>query len=174
MENQKGRTHLRVVPYVRVLGFYSLTPAYLCLKMLVAQSTLCDRMDCSLSGSSVHGILQARILEWVAVSFSRGFSRSRDWTQVSCIAGRLFTIWTTREAPAFVWLATIPRVLMSYCFQSTSSTDHEDILRWGYRYVQTANNGTNQNAECQEPTSRAPTVCVQGRWLRTWISITQT
>ena len=44
-----------------------------------------------LSGSSVHGILQARILEWVAISFSRGSSRPRDWTHVSCIAGRLFT-----------------------------------------------------------------------------------
>ena len=49
-------------------------------------------------GFSVHGILQARILEWVAMPSSRGSSRSRDWTQVSCIAGRFFTIWATREA----------------------------------------------------------------------------
>ena len=56
-------------------------------------------MNCSLPGSSVHGILQARILEWVAI-FSSGRSfQPRDWTQVSCIAGRLFTIWATREAP---------------------------------------------------------------------------
>ena len=50
--------------------------------MLVAQSclTLCDPMDCSPPGSSVHGILQARILEWVAISFSRGSSRSMDQT----------------------------------------------------------------------------------------------
>ena len=68
--------------------------------MLVAQSclTLFDPMDCSLLGSSVHGILQARILEWVAIPFSRGSSRSRYRTQVSCIAGRFFTIWATREA----------------------------------------------------------------------------
>ena len=51
-----------------------------------------------LPGSSVHGILQARILEWVAITFSRGSSWPRDWTQVSLIAGRLFTIWTNREA----------------------------------------------------------------------------
>ena len=50
-------------------------------------------------GSSVHGILQARILEWVAVPFSSGFSWPRYWTQVSCIAGRSFTIWATREDP---------------------------------------------------------------------------
>ena len=60
---------------------------------LVAKSclTLCSPMDCSLPGSSVHGILQARIPEWVAISFSRGSSQFRDQTQVSCIAGRLLT-----------------------------------------------------------------------------------
>ena len=70
------------------------------VKMLVTQScvTLCDPMGCSLLGSSVHGILQARILEWVAISFSRGSSWPRTQTRVSCIAGRFFTIWTTREA----------------------------------------------------------------------------
>ena len=52
-------------------------------------------MDCSLSGSSIHGILQARILEWVAICFSRGSSWTRDRTQVSCIAGRCFTLWAT-------------------------------------------------------------------------------
>ena len=63
--------------------------------------TIFDPMDCSLPGSSVHGILQARILVWVAICFSRGSSRPRDWTQVSHIAGRFFTIWTTREARIF-------------------------------------------------------------------------
>ena len=60
--------------------------------------TLCNPMDCSLPGSSVHGIFQARVLEWVAFSFFRGSSWPRDWTQVSRIAGRHFTIWATREA----------------------------------------------------------------------------
>ena len=60
----------------------------------VAQScsTLCDRVDCSPPGSSVHGILQARILEWVAISFSRGSSRPRDQTEASLIAGRRFNL----------------------------------------------------------------------------------
>ena len=61
--------------------------------------TLCHPMDCGLPDSSVHGIFQARVLEWVAISFCRGFFRPRDWTQVSCIADRPFTIWVTREAP---------------------------------------------------------------------------
>ena len=54
-------------------------------------------MDCSPPGSSIHGILQARVLEWVAISFSRGSSRPRDQTRVSPIGGRCFTIWATRE-----------------------------------------------------------------------------
>ena len=52
----------------------------------------------SLPGSSIHGIFQARVLEWISISFSRGSSWSRDWTQVSRIAGRCFTVWATREA----------------------------------------------------------------------------
>ena len=52
-------------------------------------------MDCSLPGSSVRGIIQARILEWVAISFSRGSSQPRNRTWVSCIAGRFFTDWAT-------------------------------------------------------------------------------
>ena len=54
--------------------------------------TLCDPMDCSPPGFSVHGIFQARVLEWVAISFSRGSSPPRDRTLVSCIAGRCFTV----------------------------------------------------------------------------------
>ena len=59
---------------------------------------LCNPMDYSLSGSFVHGILQATALELVAISFSRGSSLPKDWTQVSWIVGRFFTIWATREA----------------------------------------------------------------------------
>ena len=70
--------------------------------MKSAQScpTLCDPVDCSLPGSSVHGILQARVLDWVAISFSR------DWIQVSHIAGRCFIVWATREAQMKSWKVT--------------------------------------------------------------------
>ena len=60
------------------------------------EMTLCNPLDCRPPGSSIHGILQARILELVAIAFSRGSSQCRDWTQVSCIAGRFFIIWATR------------------------------------------------------------------------------
>ena len=62
--------------------------------------TLWDLMDCSLPGSSVHGIFQARILEWAAISYSRGSSRPRDWTHISCISciGRwIFYHWAPGE-----------------------------------------------------------------------------
>ena len=63
-----------------------------CVKSLQLCPILCDPMDYSTSGSSVHGILQARILEWVAISFSRGSSRPRDRTQVSHTVGRCFNL----------------------------------------------------------------------------------
>ena len=72
-----------------------------CYVYLVAQSglTLCNPIDCSPPGSSVHGIPQTRILEWVAIPFSRGSSWPRNQIQVSYIAGRSFTIWATRQVP---------------------------------------------------------------------------
>ena len=72
--------------------------------------TLCDPVDCTLPGSSVHGILQARILEWVAISFSRGSSRPRDRTQISHIAGRCFNLWAkAKEVPK-------SQILMQYFY----------------------------------------------------------
>ena len=78
------------------------------VKVLVAQScpTPCNPIDCSPPGSSVHGILQARILEWVVIPFSRGSFQSRDWTWVSPIAGGFFTIWTTSILMSTLLLGT--------------------------------------------------------------------
>ena len=70
--------------------------------MLVPQSCLplCNPMECSPWGSSVHGLLQARMLERVAIPFSKGSSWPRDWTYISCIAGRFFTVWATVVFPS--------------------------------------------------------------------------
>ena len=72
----------------------------------VAQScpTLYDHMDCSLPCSSIHGIFQARVLECVAISLSRGSSQPKDRTRVSCTVGRRFTLWATREVSLKGWL----------------------------------------------------------------------
>ena len=67
-------------------------------KSLQSCPTMCDPLDGSPPGSPVPGILQARILEWVTIAFSRTSSQPRDPTWVSCTADRFFTIWTTREA----------------------------------------------------------------------------
>ena len=107
-EVQDGGTHVHL--WLIHVDVWQKTPRYckiisLQLKQIkseseVAQScpTLCNHVNCSPPGSSVHGILQARILEWVAISFSRGSSQPGDQTQVSRIAGRRFNLWATREA----------------------------------------------------------------------------
>ena len=83
-------------------------------EVIVTQScpTLCDPMDYSPPGSFVQGTFPARMLEWVAVSFSRGSSQPRDRTQVSHTAGSFFTIWATREAqPFFIYCLSFTRFL---------------------------------------------------------------
>ena len=71
----------------------------MCAWRLFSHVSLCDPMDYSPPGSSIHGILQARILEWVAILFSRGSSWIMVQTYISCIAGRFFAIWVISEAP---------------------------------------------------------------------------
>ena len=97
-------------------------------KSEVAQScpTLRDPVDCSPPGSSVYGIFQARILEWIAISFSGGCSWPRKWIQVSCIAGRFFTDWATREALIYSTIIFNTFIFISgqltgfpFCFIST-------------------------------------------------------
>ena len=82
----------------------------------VAQScpTLQNPVDCSLPGSSVHEIFQARVLEWVAIPFSSRSSQPRDRTQVSRVAGRHFTIWATREPPYIVQKIKLPFFFFSH------------------------------------------------------------
>ena len=85
----KKKSWQKAVTTVTIITVYTVR---VCVCVLVAQlcPTLCNPMDCSPLGSSVHGILQARILKWVAISFCRRSSQSRDGTQVSCITDRFF------------------------------------------------------------------------------------
>ena len=82
---------------------------------MCAQSdlTLCNPMDCSLPGFCVHGILQARILEWVALPFSRGSSQPRDRMWVSLIAGWFLTLWATKDANLSMCYAVLSHSVMS-------------------------------------------------------------
>ena len=88
---------INILPYLLHLSFSF--PLFFLVKVLVAQSCiqLWDPMDCSLPDSSVLGILRARILEWVAIPFSKGSSRPSRRSQISHLAGRFFTIWATQD-----------------------------------------------------------------------------
>ena len=114
--------------------------------------TLCNPMNCSLPGFSVHGIFQARVLEWVAISFSRGSSQTRDRTRVSHTAGRHFTIWATREAHFLLKLGTkrtvdissppqmMPDHIKDNCITLTSDLLKNDmwpdLYQWNKRFPQ--------------------------------------
>ena len=98
-----------------------------CAKSLQSCPTLCNPMDCSPLGSSVHGILQARILEWVAISFSRGSSWSRDQTCISCIDRWVLYHWATREAH-FTYSSVYMSILI---FQFISVTQ----FRWKKMFI---------------------------------------
>ena len=135
-------------------------PGSLCVSVcvLVAQLclTLCDPMGCSPPDSPVPGILQARILEWVATSFSRGSSQPRDQTQVSCTAGRFFTIWPTREA----CLAHC-RVSNNFCRMNVKA--HE------YHYIGFPGGAVGKESTCQ--CRRCGFDCWVGKipWRRKWL-----
>ena len=113
--------------------------------VLVAQSclTLCDPMDHCPWGSSVHGIFQARILDWVAFSFSRVSPQPRDWTQVSRIADRLFSLLATRENSRFYlfltkylwWSTEMPVMLQSMGSQSGTLLSHWKTAEISLKHV---------------------------------------
>ena len=107
--------HVCIPPNSACLFPYGPTVSLLCVRS-VAQSylTLCDPMDCSPPGFSVHGISQARILEWVATSFSRESSQARDWTHISCTVGRYFTTEPS-EKPVYPYYITIISLSL-YCY----------------------------------------------------------
>ena len=92
--------------------------------------TLCDPLDCRLPGSSVHGILQARVLEWVAISYSRGSSWPMDGSQVSYIAGRFFTFWATGEAQ----LQILWRKLSKRLFHLYLKSGIDDSVRYALSF----------------------------------------
>ena len=142
-----------------------LSHLYMKAKVLVTQLclTVCNPMDSSLEDYSVHGFLQARIVEWVAIPFSRGSSWTRNQTWVSCTAGRFFTIWATREAHPFMTtgksitltLKTFVGKVMSLLFNMLSKDCHrfssEEQAYFNFMaeiYVH-SNLGVQENTSCQ-------------------------
>ena len=107
--------------------------------VLVAQSylTLCDHLDCSRPGSSFQGILQARIQEWGAIPFSWGSSWPRDWTWVSCTAGRFFPIWAIRDAQ---WLSGTTQLFGEENPRDWIPSDREERMDAEYSEMQECQN----------------------------------
>ena len=100
-ESMKLTNHLILYSTAKWISY-----TYIYVQMLSSSVvSLCDSMDCSPPGSSVHGIFQARILEWVAISSSRGSLRPRDWTcvsYISCIGRQILYHWATWEAHVYI------------------------------------------------------------------------
>ena len=90
--------------------------------------TLCDPMDCSLPGSSVHGILQAIVLKRIAIPLSRGSSQPGDQTCVSHIVDRRFTVWATREVPTLKSSSAAPlKIHLRFVAESSSERGAEAV-----------------------------------------------
>ena len=100
------------IPYIRdsqgmnpIANSWDPPPIWVCMLLALSCPTLCNPMDCSPPGSSVHVILQARILEWVAIPFSRRSSWPKGWTWASHVACKFLTFWATGEALTLDWAA---------------------------------------------------------------------
>ena len=104
--------------------------------------TLYDPVDCSSPGSSVHGISQTRILEWVAISFSRGSSWPRDWICISCIGRQILYHWATRE----VWVFLLSLLLCSLIFLGAVIFFFFHLGKWYIKKEKKTTNITISNA----------------------------
>ena len=119
-------------------------PAHItCEWVKVAQlcPSICNPVDCSPPGFSVHEILQARVLEWVAIPFSRASSWPRDWTPVSCIAGKCSTTWATRKTPHLslyqpyalpLAIMQCPLTFLDYWWLLSRPNEHREILIFAF------------------------------------------
>ena len=150
------------------------------VKVLVTQScpTLCDPMDCSPPGFSIHGILQERILEWIAIPFSRESSWPRDWTQVFCIASRFFAVWATREAQSVKSWTSKPNLYdISFSYWVTlhhSSIVFSSVHQFSRSVVSNSvrpHESQHARPPCPSPTPRVhPNSCASSWWCHPAIS----
>ena len=139
--------------------------------MWIAQScpTLCDPMDCSPQGSSAYGILQARILEWVAISFSRESSGLRDQTRVSCITGRFFTVWATRKAWKAECTTWEDNIVKDEILRSTFKSKALNKLKTNKQKKQGFPGGSDgEESACKQET-RVQSLSWKIPWRREWL-----
>ena len=123
-----------LLPFDAVVLHSLLCKDFLCVLVTQSCLTLCNSLDWSPPGSSVHGILQARILEWVAIPFFRGSSQPRDRTRVSCIAGRFFTTRekNNRYEHKYLVLLLLNHFSRVQLFASLWTVAHQALLSMGF------------------------------------------
>ena len=150
-------------------------PVWKCVLVTQSCSILCDPMDYNSPGSSVHGISQARILEWVATSFSRGSSWPRNWTPVSCNAGRLFTGWAPEKA-YYWWRFMVRRQEQNLFWPEDSPCPSRDSHRtkagwdgrkggWKTGVLQPGSQSCpNTSLSSPSPVGFPGGLCAPGRW----------
>ena len=139
--------------------------------MWIAQScpTLCDPMDCSPQGSSAYGILQARILEWVAISFSRESSGLRDQTRVSCITGRFFTVWATRKAWKAECTTWEDNIVKDEILRSTFKSKALNKLKTNKQKKQGFPGGSDGKESACKQETRVQSLSWKIPWRREWL-----
>ena len=114
--------------------------------------TLCKRMDCRPPGSSVHAVFQARMLEWIGISFSRGPSPLRDWTCSSCMGRKILDYWATSEAHMYTkWNVIYKKgILLSIKKEENSDTSYNMDEPWGH-YAKWNKTRTERQILCDSP-----------------------
>ena len=161
--------------WYRNLDFISFSRHGSGVRVLVTQlcATLCDPMNCGLPGSSVHGILQVRTLEWVAIPFSRISSQLRSWTLVSHIAGRFFTIWATTEALSSVQFSSVTQSCPTLCDSMNCSTPglpvHHQLLEFTQSHEHQVGDAIRPSHALSSPSPPAPNPS-QHQGLLQWVN----
>ena len=108
VKHLKSRKSIKSFIYLVSIIYFCIPINFACMYVCVQSCpTLCDPMDCSPPGPSVHGILQARILEWIAISYSRGSSRPRNQTWISCISCNAGGLFPTEPSLPNTWRASL-------------------------------------------------------------------
>ena len=134
---------------------------------------LWDPLDCSLLGSSIYGIFQARILEWVTISSSRGFPQPRDRTHVSCIAGRFFICWAIRE-DCSVQFSSVTQWCPILCDPMDCSRPgfpvHHQVLEFTQTYVHQVNDTIQPSHPLSSPPFPLAFSLSQPQGLLQWVS----
>ena len=127
----------------------------MCLSHCIVSNSL-QPMDCNPPVSSVHGISQTKILGWVAISFSRGSSQPRNWTLVSCIAGRFFTNWNTQS----VQFSSVAQSCLTLCDPMNHSTlglpVHHQLPEFTETHVHRVSDAIQPSHPLSSPSPSAP------------------